>query len=199
MTILVTGFMPFPGAPENPTMRIVEALDGDEIGGAAVTARVLPTVYGVFEDALAPLIDGTKPRAVVSFGLSAKATGFMLERTAVNTCGPGRPDMAGGLPPSRWLDPTGPATCGSGLPLARIAEALRNAGLPWDWSDSAGDYICNLVFYRARRAHPDLPTGFVHIPYTQEQQARLGLGEFALPEADLIAGARAIVAAVARA
>lgn len=197
MTILVTGFTPFPGAPENPTMKIVEALDGARAGGVRIVARVLPTLFAVFEDHLSPLIAEIAPRAILSFGLSAKATGFMLERTAVNACGAGRLDAGGLSYPARWLDPLGPATCTSALPLAAMAAALEEAGIPWDWSDSAGDYICNLIFYRTRRAHGGLPTGFVHVPYTEDQRARLGLEAEALSEAQLIDGARVCAEAVA--
>lgn len=203
--ILVTGFMPFPGAPLNPTEWLIGALgrETDPVPGAEIVTRLLPTTYDVCESVLTPLVDELKPDAVVQFGLSAKADGFTLERTAYNMLGVGRPDSAGGMAPAPWIEPLGPGSRSSGLPLGAIATALSAAHLPWSWSDSAGDYMCNLVFYRMRLAMPEAPTGFIHLPYTIPMQEKALAAGAAMPagapmrEEDMLAGAKIVLGAVA--
>ncbi len=202
MHILVTGFQPFPGAPENPTELMMRHLaETSPPGGARLSAHVLPTTFDVFERVLAPLIAETKPDAIVSFGLSAKAQGFTFERLARNEAKQGAPDADGVVATSPWLDPLGPATLGSGLPLAAMATQLDALSLPYQLSDDAGAYMCNLVFYKTRRMLPEMRTGFIHVPYLTAQRDRLaqqGLiaeGLFALPEDALFAGARAMLGA----
>ena len=57
-----------------------------------------------------------------------------------------------------------------------MSECLREAGIPIVRSDDAGDYLCNLLFYRliefAEAGGPRV-AGFVHVPYLDTQVARL--------------------------
>lgn len=202
-TVLVTGFEPFPGAPLNPTQVLIERLKRSNWAphGFAIAPHVLPTRYDVFETALAPLINEIRPAAVVSFGLSAKCQGFTLERVARNAMAVDKQDAAGETLSSAWLDPLGAETRASALPLAAIAARLGDAGLPWGWSDDAGGYICNLVFYRTLSAlvTTGVPSGFVHVPYTTKQHHQLGLDAsvFCFDEDELIAGAKIVIEAAA--
>ncbi|HRK70558.1 MAG TPA: hypothetical protein PLA85_03155 [Micropepsaceae bacterium] len=200
MHVLVTGFQPFPGAPENPTEVLMRHLaENPPQGGASFSVRVLPTTFDVFERVLAPAIAELRPDAVVSFGLSAKAQGFTFERLARNEAKQAAPDATGAVAASPWLDPLGPATLGTGLPLPAMAARLDALSLPHALSDDAGAYMCNLVFYKTRRLMPERPTGFIHVPYLAEQRDRLSeegridAGLFALSEDDLLAGARAVL------
>ena len=110
--ILATGFLPFPSAPLNPTAWLMRRLgeEGWTPEGARLALHTLPTTYDVCEAALMPLIADLKPAAVVQFGLSARATGVTLERTALNMQTTARPDAAGGFAATPWIDPLGPAT-----------------------------------------------------------------------------------------
>jgi pyroglutamyl-peptidase len=201
--VLVTGFEPFPGAPVNPTEQLIGWLRRSAWAPPRVTllSLVLPTRFDVFETRLGPLLKEHQPDAIVSFGLSAKAKGFTLERTARNTCLMERPDSSGTTLISPLIDPFGTETRASMLPLAAIAHRLGEARLPWNWSDDAGGYICNLVFYRtlAARVATAVPSGFVHVPYTTAQHRSLGLSKevYALDEDDLIKGAKVVIETVA--
>lgn len=204
-TLLVTGFQPFPSAPLNPSEWLIEALRAEEWApdGARLELAVLPTVHDVWDRRLRLLIEKTNPAAVVQFGLSAKAHGFVLERTAVNTQHTDRADAEGAFATSSWIDPMVPGTRSSSLDLNTVAEALDAVGLPWDWSDDAGLYICNQCFFRVRTALPNRPTGFVHIPYTQAMQRQVITAGTPMPagtplsDEDLLQGAKLILTAVA--
>jgi pyrrolidone-carboxylate peptidase len=56
----------------------------------------------------------------------------------------------------------------STLPLDDLARELSSRSLPWAWSDDAGGFLCNHVFYRARawveQAGLQIPCGFIHLP-----------------------------------
>jgi len=64
--------------------------------------------------------------------------------------------------------PGGPAAYFSTLPLDAIHARLAGAGLPVEYSLTAGAYLCNAAFYLARHAldATDTPCGFLHMPPT---------------------------------
>lgn len=205
--ILATGFSVFPGAPENPTAWAMERLEasGWQPEGARLVARILPVKFGLWESELGPLLASTKPDAVVSFGLSAKATGMTLESTARNRVAVDRADFTGACAASERVNPQGPAIFPTRLPLRDIAEALQRERVPMARSDDAGDYLCNLLFYRlmefAAEAGGPKVAGFIHVPYLDVQAARLAatglpLAEVAtLTEDQLIKGVKAVITA----
>ncbi len=207
--ILATGFSVFPGAPENPTAWVMQELktSGWLPPRARLATRILPVYYDMWENELGPLLAQAKPDAIVAFGLSAKATGFTLESTAHNRFGLGRPDASGTPPPGDKINDDGPADYRSQLPLREIASTLMRADLPVDRSDDAGDYVCNMLFYRLM-AHVEATgapriAGFVHVPYLDDQVARLADAGLAtshlktMTRNQLLQGARAILGVVA--
>jgi pyroglutamyl-peptidase len=189
--VLVTGFEPFPGAPVNPTEWLVGALRDEPpaIGGiAAFRAEVLPVDYAKVGPCLSEIGRGFRPDIAIHFGLAAECSGFRLERVARNSFAGARADNAGALPePSAICE--GPATLASTLPLAMIRERLEAAGLPVEWSDDAGAYLCNMVFTlsRAHACEGFTPkvSGFVHVPPTGEGKP--------LGNDQLLAGARIVI------
>jgi pyroglutamyl-peptidase len=193
--VLVTGFEPFPGAPVNPTERLVAALRAappllDAI--AAFRAEVLPVDYDAVGPRLSAIGRAFAPDIAIHFGLATECAGFRLERFARNRFEADLPDNAG-LRREPGAICAGPETLPSGLPLDVIARRLSGMGLPVEWSDDAGGYLCNTVFMlsRAQACESFAPamSGFVHVPLTGKG------GAFALRDADLEAGALAIVAA----
>lgn len=207
--IIVTGFTPFPGAPENPTQVLIEAMQAGKIEmpkGVDVLPLQLEAAY---EDALAVLA-GTwrveKPDAVISFGLSAKANGFTLETVARNEVTSTLPDNAGRRTDSNLIDSDGEAFLPSTLPLMDIHRSLREADLPIEFSDNAGGYVCNWIFYLgAAKVLSDGQgcSGFVHVPYLDTQYERLmASGEIdpagkPMSEAQLFGGVEIILNTVA--
>lgn len=167
--ILVTGFTPFPGAPVNPTQHLIQSLRQwpqwlESLG--EIRLAVLPVEYGAVPGELEALGRDFAPDIAVHFGLSARATGFTLERLARNANAIGRVDNSGSLPPAAIFD--GDADIASTLPLQAIARQLEGQGLPVAWSDDAGGYLCNYTFYlacspRFSGYRPSM-AGFIHVP-----------------------------------
>jgi pyroglutamyl-peptidase len=202
--VLVTGFSVFPGAPANPTAWVVETLEREkwQPANAQLFTRTLPVRFDLWEREMEPLLAEVRPHIAIAFGLSAKATGVTLESTAHNVVATDRPDFTGACAAGACVVESGPARFATGLPLERIERALRAKRIPVSPSDSAGDYLCNLTFYRLM-AHviqggPEM-AGFIHVPYLDTQVARLAAEGHnvqhasTLTEAQLIAAVKIVV------
>jgi pyroglutamyl-peptidase len=197
--VLITGFGPFPGAPVNPTETLIKRLgaEPDRLAGLGdIHAAILPVDYAAAPECLADLGRDGAFDIAIHFGLSAEADGFTLERLARNEIGIGKPDNTGALPASPVILENGenrPST----LPLERISTALGEAGLPWSWSDDAGGYLCNYVFYLSCSPHFSAlaapMSGFVHVPPLPPGSEGEGDPANAMALDDMLAGARLIV------
>lgn len=175
--VLVTGFEPYAGRGRNPSAEMALRLDGDTIGGALVAGRVLPVRFERLPAEVDRLLEGLSPAAVVGTGLWPGAPTIRLERFAVNLGDCEIPDNAGTLLDETILEPDRETALRSRLPLRRIEAALLDAGIPATLSNSAGTFLCNAVMYRMLEATgPEVPAGFVHLPYLPEQVAELVRG-----------------------
>ena len=108
-----------------------------------------------------------QPHVTIHFGLSQRARGFRIERSAHNRAGP-RADAAGALPSSRVICPSGPARLDTSLPASALAAHLKQRGIDAAPSRSAGRYLCNFLYYLsldwAARQDGARTVLFVHMP-----------------------------------
>lgn len=165
--ILVTGFEPFDGDVTNGSWEAVQHLDGKHFSGATVVVAQLPVVWGKAETKLRSLIKLYNPVLVVGFGQAGDEP-VRLETTAHNVREK-ISDNERAAPESGELYSHGPPALNSALPLAEIEISLRKAGIPVKFSDNAGTYLCNAVFYTLMHnpgmdAAKTIPRGFVHVP-----------------------------------
>jgi pyroglutamyl-peptidase len=193
LRILVIGFGPFPGAPENPTGPLVRALARKRWPGATLKAHVFPTRYKAVDRALPRLLKDFKPDALIMFGLANRSRAIRVETLARNRIS-AHPDAGGFTPGPCAIETDAPRT----LPVrAATGTLLRAAGageLPARLSRSAGNYLCNYLLWHATRAarRPNGPSlaAFIHVPplskrVTMERLAVSG-------EAILLAAARSL-------
>jgi pyroglutamyl-peptidase len=168
MKILLTGFTPFPGVDVNPTTHIIREIANRQYPGLEIVAEVLPTAYDDAGARVEALIAGNSPDAVVCLGVAQRRSAISLERVARNRDSATQPDNAGAIRDNAPIVPDGAETYFSTLPLERFQVALAAQGVPVEFSDDAGAYVCNHVFYRARyaleRAAQTIPCGFIHVP-----------------------------------
>jgi pyroglutamyl-peptidase len=172
--VLVTGFEPFPGAPVNPTEALVARLKDcpptlPDLG--AFAAELLPVDYGRIGQRLSEIGRAFAPDIAIHFGLAARCSGFRLERVARNAMASAKPDNSGTAPEDGPVC-VGPPVLPSTLPLDALENALRAAGVPVEWSDDAGGYLCNvamtLSLARACEGFAPAISGFIHIPLVGE-------------------------------
>lgn len=168
--ILVTGFGSFPGVPLNPTAALIASLSADPPAaprGASLFFDVLEVEYRTLPARLEALGREVEPDIAIHFGVSSRATDFVVERRAQNRVCTQRPDQSGHVPAEAVIRPYG-ADCSSSLPVERLVGALEGQGLPASLSDDAGDYLCNFLFFLSGGGHcpgftPGM-AGFVHVP-----------------------------------
>ncbi|MBU9673635.1 pyroglutamyl-peptidase I [Planococcus sp. CP5-4] len=166
-TLLLTGFEPFLDYTINPTMRVVERLDGERIGDYQIISRILPVDFKRSGQRILEWITELEPDAVVSLGLAAGRYKITPERVALNVKD-GDQDNEGYRPVDEPISATGPDAYLSTLPVRKMTQALIEAGLPAEISNTAGAYLCNNIMYEGLRYaatnKPDMLSGFIHIP-----------------------------------
>lgn len=172
-TILITGFGPFPGHPQNAS-ELLAGLVAEEarrsIAGYDIQTEVLPVEWQAGPARLSQLVRDTRPAVAIHFGVSNRAKGFAIEQRAVNHSS-GSTDAAGNKHDACALVPDGPSELPSTLPVPLILQRLRRLGIPAHLSRDAGRYLCNAVLYRSLAearacASPGVPSrrGFIHLP-----------------------------------
>ncbi|WP_102158148.1 pyroglutamyl-peptidase I family protein [Zhihengliuella halotolerans] len=184
--ILLTGFEPFGGAAENPSIDAARlaARELRDAGGDAVAVE-LPCVFGrgpgTAGGALAAALAEHRPDVVVAAGLAGNRGRLSLERVAINLLDARIPDNAGGQPVDAPVRAQAPAAYFTSLPIKRARARLEAAGLEAEISQTAGTYVCNAVFYELMHllaGSPGVRAGFVHVPPSGGQWTvpRIGAG-----------------------
>lgn len=182
--VLLTGFEPFGGERVNPSWLAVQALQGREIAAHRLVAAQLPTVFGAARTELAALLHRHRPVLVMCVGQAGGRSAVSFERVAINVDDARIPDNAAAQPVDQPIEPQGPAAYFSTLPIKAMRQALLEAGVAAEVSQTAGTFVCNHVFYGLMHLLATDPLlahtrgGFVHVPWLPEQ----GTPAMALPE-----------------
>lgn len=170
-SVLLTGYEPWNDYVVNSSWEAATALDGAVIGGATITARLLPVSYTAMPPVLIEALAATQPAVCIGLGMEPRGSKIRLERVAVNLADAGDyPDNDGRAPRDTPLldHADAPAAYFSGLPLRRIAAVLAVAEIPVMPSLSAGAFLCNAAFFHTMHAaattRPGLVAGFIHVP-----------------------------------
>ncbi len=196
LTILVTGFGPFPVAPFNPTGPLVQRLARLRRPGLEIISHVFPTGYAAVDRELPKLIVKYDPDALLMFGLAPRARALRIETWARNSVML-LPDATGTALPRRCIVSGGPRTIALTAPAHQLAAAARAARVPVALSCDAGRYLCNYLCWRAAEAAVKAggPTiaAFVHVPPI-DRNVRPRHGEPRLSADDLArAGSRLVM------
>ena len=205
--ILVTGFDAFGGATLNPSWMLAQALHRRQIARHRIVAAQLPTVFDQSAQRLAALLREHRPALVLCLGLAAGRSAISLERVAINVNDARIPDNRGAQPVDDPVVAGGPSAYFSSLPVKAMLQAMRDAGIAAELSNSAGTFVCNHVFYAlmhalaTRRNLGKTRGGFIHLPCLPQQMAAAGTAHsMALAEMvrGLEVGIRAAVAHTAQ-
>lgn len=176
--ILITGFQPFPGAPYNPTEKLVErllrlrrpAFDCMERIG-----HIFPVTYSAVDQQLPSLIETHRPDALLMFGLATRSSFIRIETRARNTITQIWPDAAHTQVRSRTIVTNVESTRRFGPHTLRLLRAAQVTGVDARLSLSAGYYLCNYLSWRAIEAThveggPRL-VSFIHVPLVPRRPA----------------------------
>ncbi|HEX2215774.1 MAG TPA: pyroglutamyl-peptidase I [Xanthobacteraceae bacterium] len=170
LTVLVTGFGPFPGAPVNPTETLTARLlrlRRPALAELRLVGHVFRTSYAAVDAELPMLIAEHRPDVVLMFGLATRTKFLRVETCARNVRSSLLADAAGQLPALRILAAGGPARLSGRAPFISLLAALRRTRLPVRLSRDPGRYLCNYAYWRAAEIPPPLRpllVVFVHVP-----------------------------------
>jgi pyroglutamyl-peptidase len=168
LTILVTGFSAFPGAPVNPSAAIVMRLlrrhaRRFQLHGIKVQTAVLPVIYEEVTHELEQLVACTHPDAIVHLGLASRRKQVSVEARAVNRITTLHPDAARRRAAARAVRAGGVPALRSPLATPSLVTLMRRTGVPTQLSIDAGDYVCNQTLYTSL-ASAGAPAVFIHVP-----------------------------------
>jgi pyroglutamyl-peptidase len=106
-----------------------------------------------------------------------------LELVARNCDRSGAPDNSGDIREDAPIDADGPAWYAATLPHHQVSRALTARRIPHQYSEDAGGFVCNHVFYRACReiaqSGRETLCGFIHFPDAVDLES--GWGRPGLP------------------
>ena len=177
LRILITGFGPFPGAPFNPTMPLVDrlvelrqpALDDVELSG-----HIFHVTYQTVDRELPQLIAERRPHALLMFGLASRTSYVRIETRARNAVTTHLPDADGNRAQSASIVRAADARV-FGPHTANLLRAARATGIDARLSRDAGAYLCNYLSWRAieatREGGGPALAAFVHVPLAARDRA----------------------------
>jgi pyroglutamyl-peptidase len=177
LRILISGFGPFPGAPFNPTMPLVNRLlrlRRPAFSDVELIGHIFHVTYSTVDRELPALIAQHRPQALLMFGLADRTAHVRIETRARNAVTTLFPDAdhnrarKGSIVSGADAMMFGPHT-------AKLLRAAVGTGVDARASRDAGSYLCNYLSWRAIEAvngdnDPHL-AAFVHVPLV----ARSGL------------------------
>lgn len=176
MKILILGFEPFGGHALNPTQKLIEAIADETFFGVELRIALLPVDYDDCAQLLIKEIEDFVPDAVICCGLAAGRTSITPERIAVNIkdIAPDAlyDDNKGARPEDVPINPNGPDGLFTRLPIRKMVNRMKDAGIPASISNTAGTFICNNTMYGVldyiRKKNLSMLAGFIHFPASTE-------------------------------
>src|SRR5258708_18444196 len=154
LRILITGFGPFPGAPFNPTQRLVKRLTQlrrPALGNVELISHIFHVTYATVDRELPELIARYCPSALLMFGLADRTAHVRIETRARNAVTTLFPDAdrnrarKGSIADGVGAMMFGPHT-------AKLLRAAVATGIDARASRDAGSYLCNYLSWRASEA-----------------------------------------------
>lgn len=170
--LLITGFDAFGGSEENPSWLAVSQLP-DTVGNFTLKKCMIPTVFGRAAQEVLAAAEDFQPDVILCVGVAAGRDAVTPERIAVNIRDARIPDNAGNQPVGEFVVADAPAAYFSTVPVAAMAQAIRDAGVPGTVSNSAGAFVCNDTLYLLLHHFAGTSTrvGFIHVPAAPHQHA----------------------------
>ena len=172
MKLLLTAFDPFGGETINPAYEAVKLLP-DEISGAKIIKKEIPTVFQKGPEAVYEEIQSSKPDYVLCIGQAGGRSQVTPEWVGINFRNARIADNEGNQPLSGPIFEDGENAYFSSLPIKAMVAEIRKADIPASVSNSAGTFVCNHlmygVLYTIAKKYPSMCGGFMHVPFITSQ------------------------------
>lgn len=152
---LMTCFEDFSNVSENTSRLIVE--------GMSAPYKILPVTFEGCDRDIPDNLD-----FLILVGVAASRSKITVERFAHNlNHSPIQPDNNGHKPIHEQIDTAGAVALTTSIP-PQLIDPIEGS---WEWSTSAGSYVCNALYYKCLRRFPRTKTIFVHVPHDNSQIA----------------------------
>lgn len=172
MNILVTAFDPFGKEKTNPDLEAVKLLP-ETIGEHTITKLEIPTVFNESVEAIKQQLKIETYDAVLAIGQAGGRFDLTPERVGINVDDARIADNKGNQPIDEVIQEDGAPAYFSNMPVKRLTQAIKDAGVPASLSNTAGTFVCNHVLYQLGYLHattfPYIQFGFIHVPFIPEQ------------------------------
>ncbi|WP_105979822.1 pyroglutamyl-peptidase I [Staphylococcus simulans] len=172
MNILVTAFDPFGKEKTNPALEAVKLLP-ETIGEHTITKLEIPTVFNESVEAIKQQLKIETYDAVLAIGQAGGRFDLTPERVGINVDDARIADNKGNQPIDEVIQEDGAPAYFSNMPVKRLTQAIKDAGVPASLSNTAGTFVCNHVLYQLGYLHattfPYIQFGFIHVPFIPEQ------------------------------
>ena len=171
MNILVTAFDPFGKEKTNPALEAVKLLP-ETIGEHTITKLEIPTVFNESVEAIKQQLKIETYDAVLAIGQAGGRFDLTPERVGINVDDARIADNKGNQPIDEVIQEDGAPAYFSNMPVKRLTQAIKDAGVPASLSNTAGTFVCNHVLYQLGYLHattfPYIQFGFIHVPFIPE-------------------------------
>lgn len=172
MNILVTAFDPFGKEKTNPALEAVKLLP-ETIDEHTITKLEIPTVFNESVEAIKQQLKIETYDAVLAIGQAGGRFDLTPERVGINVDDARIADNKGNQPIDEVIQEDGAPAYFSNMPVKRLTQAIKDAGVPASLSNTAGTFVCNHVLYQLGYLHattfPYIQFGFIHVPFIPEQ------------------------------
>jgi pyroglutamyl-peptidase len=199
ITVLLTGFGPFPGARFNPTATLpgqLAARRRPALADVTRIAHVFRTSYAAVDEELPALLRRIRPDLVLMFGVATRTDYLRIETRARNARSLLFSDVDGRHLAASGITLGAPSIRAGRAPHQALLAAVRAKRIPARLSHSAGRYLCNFTYWRALEAAHDNGAPlvqFIHVPLVRRTPTRPGSRRRRLTAADLARAGEAIL------
>lgn len=146
---LITCFEDFSNVSENSSRLIVEKL--------GLPYQILPVSFKNCDQSLPTDLD-----FIIQVGVAASRNKITIERYAHNLAhSPLQTDNDGHCPQHEVIIANAPTAIETNFSPALIDEINGS----WEWSLSAGSYVCNALYFKALYRMPKTKVIFIHVPH----------------------------------
>lgn len=172
MKVLVAAFDPFGGEAINPAFEAVKILE-DQIAGAEIIKKEIPTVFEKSINTLEKYIEAEKPDITICVGQAGGRYKLSVERVAINVDDARIEDNEGNQPIDTEIFADGANAYFAKLPIKAMVKEITENKLPAEVSNTAGTFVCNHIMYGLLylidNKYPEMKGGFIHVPFIPEQ------------------------------
>lgn len=168
--LLITGFEPFGGEEINPSWDALRLIP-DKVSDFDLVKLEIPVVFSLAAETVINKAEEIGADVILCIGQAGGRDAITPEMLGINLRYARIPDNQGNEPRDEKILENGDDAHFTTLPARKIADAISKKGIPSKVSYSAGAYVCNDVIY-SLLAHfhgTDAKVGFIHVPYSVEQ------------------------------